>query len=165
MRPQSPDSAINASSEHRITVGLDETMDVAIVRNRLRETMERARRNAAERRAATDRAGADFAAFLSGIAAPLVRQIANVLKAESYSFTVFTPSGNVRLMSDKSAEDFIEITLNTAGDTPRVVAHISSHGRRVIDEQRVVGSGDPATISEDELLAFLLKALEPFVER
>ena len=103
--------------------------------------------------------------FLSGTAVPLIRQIANVLKVENYSFTVFTPSGNVRLMSDKSAEDFIEITLNTDGDAPRVVAHISSHARRVIDEERVVGSGDPATISEDELLVFLLKALEPFVER
>jgi hypothetical protein len=68
-------------------------------------------------------------------------------------------------MSDKNADDFIEITLDASVDTPRVVARISSHGRRLVDMQRVVGSGDPAVISEEELFAFLLKELEPFVER
>ena len=140
-------------------------MDTAVVRKRVYDTMERARRHAAERRAASDLAGSAFTSFLAGTAVPMLRQIANVLKAEGYSFTVFTPSGSVRLASDKSADDFIEITLNTAGDTPKVTAHISSQGRRVVDADRVVGSGDPAAISEEDLLAFLAKALEPFVER
>lgn len=140
-------------------------MDTAVVRKRLTETMERAKRRAAERRAETDRSASDFASFLSGTAVPLFRQVANVLKAENYPFSVFTPSGSVRLMSDKSAEDFIEITLDTSGESPRVVARISSHGRRTVDAERIVGAGSPAAITEEELLAFLLKALEPFVER
>jgi|KBSMisStaDraftv2_1062788.scaffolds.fasta_scaffold821593_2 hypothetical protein len=140
-------------------------MDIAVVRKRLHDAMERARRRAAERRVVIDQAGAAFASFMSGTAIPLVRQVANVLKTEGYLFSVFTPAGSVRLMSDKNADDFIEITLDASVDTPRVVARISSHGRRLVDMQRVIGSGDPAVISEEELFAFLLKELEPFVER
>ncbi len=127
--------------------------------------MGRAKRRAAERRTVNDRAGVAFASFLSLIAVPLLRQIANVLRTEGYLFTVYTPSGSVRLASDKSAEDFIEISLDTAGDAPRVVARISSRGRRVVDAERTIGAGDPGSIGEDELFAFLLRELEPFVER
>src|SRR5262245_55389531 len=125
-------------------------MDIAVVRKRLHDSMERAKRRAADRRVVVDQAGAAFAAFMSAIAIPLMRQIANVLKTEGYLFSVFTPSGSVRLMSDKNGEDFIEITLDTSTDTPRVVARISNRGRRLLDMQRVIGSGDPAVISEEE---------------
>jgi hypothetical protein len=141
-------------------------MEISVVRNRLRETMERAKRQAAERRAHADRTASAFDTFLTTIAVPLVRQIANVLRAEGHVFSVFTPSGSVRLMSDKRAEDFIEITLDTTSHPPRVMGHISrAVGRRGIDAERVVASGDPAALSEDDLLAFFLEELEPFVER
>lgn len=140
-------------------------MDVALVRRRLHDTIERAKRVAADRRAINDRAAAAFQTFLATTAVPLFRQIANVLKTEGYLFTVFTPAGSVRLMSDKSAEDFIEVSLDTGGSSPRVVARISNRGRRVVDSERTIASGDPATISEEDLLAFVLKELEPFVER
>jgi len=141
-------------------------MEIADVRKRLHEAMARAKKKAAERRERSDAAGRAFEDFLNGTATPLVRQIANVLRADSYPFSVFTPGGSVRLMSDKSADDFIEISLDTSADAPRVVAHISrSRGRRGVDAHRIVASGDPTTISEEELLAFLLEELEPFVER
>ena len=97
---------------------------------------------------------------------PLVRQIANVLKADGYHFTVFTPSGSVRLMSDRRAEDYIELTFDASGDTGRVVGR-SSHlrGKNVIESEQPVGSGKPASITEEELLDFLMKELEPLVER
>ena len=141
-------------------------MDTAIVRRRLHDTIERAKHHAAERRARSDQASAAFGEFLSATAVPLVRQIANVLKSEGYLFSVFTPSGSVRLMSDKSADDFIDLALDTTGESPRVVAHVRrSRGGRVVEDERTVGGGDPAAVSEEELLTFLLKALEPFVER
>jgi hypothetical protein len=140
-------------------------MEIADVRKRMQETMEQARRRAADRRAAADRAGRAYETFLSGTAVPLFRQVANVLKANSYGFGVTTPAGSVRLSSEKAAEDFIELSLDTA-DVPRVMVRISrSRGRRVVDEERQVGSGDPASISEEELFALLLNALVPFVER
>jgi hypothetical protein len=139
-------------------------MEISVVRQRLNDTIERAKRRAAERRARGDEAGRAYDRFLDQIAVPLFRQIANVLRAESYLFTVFTPSGSVRLMSDRHAEDYIEIVLDTTGDAPSVVGHTSrSRGRRVEESERSIG--DPATMSEDDLLAFVLKELEPFVER
>lgn len=140
-------------------------MDISVVRKRVHDAMEQAKRRAAERRAVSDRAGAAFSTFLSATAIPLLRQVANVLRTEGYLFTVFTPSGSVRLASDKNADDFIDITLETSGQTPRVVARISSRGRRMVDLERMIGSGDPSAITEEELLAFVLKELEPFVER
>ena len=139
-------------------------METSDVRKRLHQTIERAKRQAAERRARGDEAARAFETFLSSIAVPLFRQVANILRSDGYLFNVFTPSGSVRLMSDRHAEDFIEILLDSSGDRPFVVGHTSrSRGRRVDESERELG--DPATLSEDDVLAFLLKELEPFVER
>ena len=139
-------------------------METGEVRRRLQHAIERARRGAGERRARNDEATRAFTDFLDRVAVPLFKQIANVLRVENYPFTVFTPSNSVRLMSDKSADDYIEIALDTSGVEPRVMAHVSrSRGRRVVDEERAIGA--PETLSEEDLFAFLLKELEPFVER
>jgi hypothetical protein len=141
-------------------------MEISDVRRSIRDTVERARRRAAERRVRNDEAARDFGRFLDEVAVPLFKQIANVLKIEGYPFTVFTPSGAVRLMSDRSGDDYVEITLDTAGEVPRVMAHIShARGRRTIDAERIVGDGNPATISAEGLLAFVATELEPFVEK
>lgn len=141
-------------------------METADVRRRVHEAMERAKRNAAERRARHDHADRAFAAFLDHTAVPLMRQVAGALKADGYPFTVSTPAGSVRLSSDKNGADFVEISLDASGDTPHVAGHSSrTRGRRVIEAERMVAGGDPETISEDELLAFVLKELEPLLER
>jgi hypothetical protein len=141
-------------------------METSHVRQRLQQTIERAKRAGAERRARNDEATRAFNDFLEHVAVPLFKQIANVLKIEGYPFTVFTPSGSVRLMSDRGADDYIEIALDTSDQAPQVIAHVSrSRGRRVVDAEQVVGSGAPGALTEDELLTFLLKELEPFVER
>jgi len=139
-------------------------MEVSDVRKRLLQTIERAKRRAAVRRARSDEASRAFTTWLDAVAVPMFRQVANVLRAENYLFAVFTPSGSVRLMSDRAAEDYIEISLDTSGDIPRVIGH-TSRGRdnRVIDAERPIG--DPATLTESDVLEFLLKELEAFVER
>ena len=139
-------------------------MEISLVRKRLTETIERAKKQAAERRARSDQAARDFAVFLQKVAVPLFRQVANALKADGYAFTVFTPSDSVRLMSDRSADDYIELTLDTTENPPCVVGQISrTRGRRVIDAERAVGA--PDAVTEEQLLDFLLKELEAFVER
>ena len=139
-------------------------MEISLVRRRLTETIERAKKQAADRRGRGDAAARDFEVFLQKIAVPLFRQIANALKADGYAFTVFTPSGSVRLMSDRAAEDYIELTLDAAANPPQVVGQVSrTRGRRVIDAERPIGA--PDALTEEQLLDFLLKELEAFVER
>jgi hypothetical protein len=139
-------------------------MEISLVRKRLLETIDGARKRAAERRGRVGQASHDFEVFLQKIAVPLFRQVANALKAEGYAFTVFTPSGSVRLMSDRAVEDYIEISLDTSDDPPRVMGQVSrTRGRRVLDAERAIGA--PDSLTEDDLLEFLLKELEAFVER
>lgn len=141
-------------------------METSVVRNRLRDTIERARRRAAERRGQAGEASRAFDDFLEHLAVPLMRQVAGALRADGYTFTVFTPSGSVRLMSDRHAEDFIEILLDTTGDTPRIVGRSSRlRGRSVVDAERPVGSGRPGAVTEEDLLEYVLQEIEPFVER
>jgi hypothetical protein len=139
-------------------------MEIADVRRRVHETIERARRQAAARRSRNEEADRTFQRLLEFVAVPLFRQLANVLKIEGYQFNVFTPTGSVRLGSERSGEDYIEIVLDTSGDEPQVLGRIGrSRGRRVINAERVIG--DPASMTEEDLLAFVLTELEPFVER
>lgn len=139
-------------------------MDISDIRKRVNATIERAKHREAERRARADEAARAYSTFLDTIAVPLFRQVANVLRAEGHLFAVFTPSGSVKLVSDRSAEDSIELTLDTTGDEPRVVAHTSrTRGRRIIESEKPVG--DPAALTDQSLLEFLLKELEPFVAR
>lgn len=139
-------------------------MEIAIVRQRLQQTIDRAKRRATERRARADEAGTVFGRFLEQTAVPLFRQVANVLRADGYLFNLFTPSGGVGLRSDRRAEDYIELRLDTSGDEPHLALHSSrGWGGGVIASERAIG--DPATLTEAELLAAVLQELEPFVER
>ena len=139
-------------------------MEISLVRKRLTETIERAKKQAAERRSRGDQAARDFELFLQKVAVPLFRQVANALKADGYAFTVFTPTGSVRLMSDRAAEDFIELLLDTAGDRPQVIGHASRNwGRRVLESERAIG--EPGELTEEAVLEFVLKELEAFVDR
>jgi hypothetical protein len=139
-------------------------METSEIRKRLQHAIGRAKRNAAERRARGDEAGRAFETFLAATAVPIFRQVANILRAEGYLFNVFTPSGSVRLMSDRTAEDFVELFLDTSGEVPQVIGHAShSRGRRVLEAERAIGA--PGELSEEAVLAFLLKELEAFVER
>jgi hypothetical protein len=139
-------------------------MEIADVRKKVVETIERAKRGAAEHRTRADEAGKAYDAFLNQTAVPMCRQIVNVLRAHGHAFNVFTPGGSVRLAPERGTDDYIELTLDTTGDEPVVVGHTRrSRGRRVVDSERPVG--DPATLNEEDVLAFVLKELEPFVDR
>jgi hypothetical protein len=141
-------------------------MEISQVKQRLTETIERAKRSAAERRARNDEASRAYQPFLEQVAIPLFRQIASVLKASGYPFGVFTPGGSVRLMSERTSEDYIELALDTTGDRPEVIAHVSrTRGRRVIESEKPVSDQPIDAITAEALLAFLLREIEPFVER
>jgi len=139
-------------------------MEISDIKRRIVETIERAKRRAAERRTRHDEAAREYETFLDRTAIPVFKQVANVLRAEGFVFTVFTPGGSVRLMSDRSNEDYIELTLDTSGDEPLVSGHTGrSRGRRVVESEQPIGP--PAALTENDVLSFVLKALEPLVER
>jgi len=142
-------------------------LEVSQVRKRLKSAIDSARQRAQLTRQRAGEAERAYATFLSDVATPVTRQVANALKSEGYSFSVFTPGGGLRLASDKTRDDFIEFALDTSGDRPQVVARVShSRGSRTLDEERPVKPGaSPEAISEDDVLEFLLSALEPWLER
>lgn len=141
-------------------------METSLVRQRVNLIIDGARRDATERRARNDEATRAYDRFLDRIAVPVFRQVSDALKASHYPFTVFTPSGSVRLMSDKSAEDYIEIALDTAGPKPTVIGHSSrARGRRVLESERPIAEETVSDLTDEHVLAFLLSELGPFVER
>src|SRR4051812_9276869 len=76
-------------------------MEIADVKRKVIETVDRAKRQAGERRIRADEATKVYATFLDRTAVPICRQIANVLRAQGYVFNVFTPGGSVRLTPER----------------------------------------------------------------
>jgi hypothetical protein len=142
-------------------------VEVSHVRRRLTAAIELARRGAQERReraAATERT---YETFLADVAVPVMRMLASALKADGYPFTIATPGGAVRLASDKGRDDYIELALDTAVDPPEVIGRVSyGRGSRTLAEERPVKPGaSPQAITEEDVLDFLLRALEPWLGR
>ena len=142
-------------------------MDVGDIRKRVRRTIAEARRAAAERRTQVAAAEQDGARVLSDVVAPLFTTLAAALKAEGHRFQVLTPAGAVRLAAESSADDFIEVSLDTQREPPGLVARVSrTWGRRVlIDETILREAADIGSLTAEDLLEFSLEQLAPFVDR
>lgn len=122
--------------------------------------------SAADRRARNDAAVRSYERFLDDIAIPIFRQVAGALKASTYNFTVFTPGGSVRLMSDKAAEDYIELSLDTTGSRPAVVGRTRRVRRsRGVETERPIAEKTVDALTDGDVLEFLIEELPPFVER
>lgn len=142
-------------------------MEISLVRNRLKRAMTAARERARGRREKTAEAEHAYQTFLHDVATPVTKQVANALKSEGYPFTVFTPGGGLRLADDRGRDDYIEFALDTASDRPQVVGRISlTRGSRTLTDERPIKPGTaPDALSHEDVLTFLLDALEPWLER
>ncbi|HEY8536241.1 MAG TPA: hypothetical protein VIL25_07320 [Vicinamibacterales bacterium] len=142
-------------------------LETADVRKRIRETIDRARREAAERRARNELATDAYNRFRQDILIPVARQVANVLRAEGYAFAVHTPADQVLFASERSRDDFIEFRLDTTGPRPQVVARIEQRkGRETLVEERPLRPGVQIEhITDRDVLDFLADAIEGFVSR
>lgn len=142
-------------------------MEVSDVRRRLRTAIDHAKLRAAERRARSDEASRGFDAVLETVAVPAFNTVMNALVGEGYRFKVTTPGRAVRLSPERSAEDFIELALDTERETPAVLLTSSrGRGRRVVTGERIIREGSTiAALSEEEIAAALLEELLPFIER
>ena len=129
--------------------------------------MVSARERAKRKREHAATAEATYESFLTDVAVPLARQIAGSLKAENYAFTVSTPGRGLRLALDRGQDDFVELTLDSEAEPPTVTGRIRrTRGSRTLEEERPIRQGaSPDQLSEDEVLEFLVTALEPWLER
>jgi len=142
-------------------------VEVSEVRRQLRHAIDRAKARAQQRRQVAAEADLAYATFLEEIATPTVRMLANALKAEGYPFTVSTPTGGLRLASDRGRDDYIELALDVRGDTPTVVGRVRyTRGSRTLEEERPIKPGSPPQdVTETDLLSFLVGALDPWLDR
>ncbi len=142
-------------------------MEISEVRKRYRLAIEQARKASAERRARADQASRAYAVFLSEVATPMFRMVATVLKAEGHAFNVFTPADGLRLMSERSADDYIELVLDASTDPPAPLVRVNrGRGRRVITDERPLAEGVPIEgLTEENVLEMLLREIVLFVER
>jgi hypothetical protein len=142
-------------------------IETSELRKRVRALIDNRRKQAAERRVKRDEAAAAYRTLLESTATPLVQMLVNTLRAEGYSFTVFTPDGGLRMAPSRSADDFIEFALETSQGDPFVALRVSrTRGRRVIQHERPVKDRTPVdALSEEDVLQALFDELGPFVER
>jgi hypothetical protein len=142
-------------------------VDVSQVRRQLRSAIDAGRARTQARRERVAEAERVFGAFLDGVATPLMQQLTQALKAEGFACTLFTPGGSLRLAFDRSRDDFIELTLDTSGEYPRLLACVRhTRGSRIVDDERALTSGgSPPSLPEDELLDCLIRGLEPWLQR
>jgi hypothetical protein len=142
-------------------------MEVSAVRRRLRAAIDEARRRSAERRARADEASRAWERVLPDVAVPMFHAVASALTAEGHRFKVHTPGEAVRLAPERSAEEFVELSLDTQRDEPALMLRSTrGRGRRIVSSERVVREGQPiAALTQEDLLPVLLEELIPFIER
>ena len=142
-------------------------MEVSEVRRQLMHAIDRAKTRARQKREHVADAERAYVAFLENVATPTTRMLANVLKAEGYLFTVSTPSGGLRLASDRTRDDYVEIALDGTGETPTVIGRVRrTRGSKTLEDERPIKDGaGPQDLSDADVLAFLVTALEPWLER
>jgi hypothetical protein len=140
-------------------------MEVSEVRRRLRAAIDQSRRDSAQRRERADIANREYDQFLAQVAVPTFQTMANVLVAEGHRFTVNTPAGSVRLASERSGEDFIELALDTSHDPPVVVVRTSrGRGRRQLSAERPVAT-PIASLTDADVVQMVVDEIPLLVER
>lgn len=142
-------------------------VEISVVRNRLNRAIEASRERSQRRREQVAVAERAYDDFLNNVATPVTRLVANSLKAENFAFSVFTPGRGLRLASDHRRDDYIEFALDTDSTPPQVIGRISrTRGSRTLMEDRPIKPGVPVeAVTEEDVLAFLIAALDPWFER
>jgi hypothetical protein len=142
-------------------------LDVAEVRRRVRLRIETLKHEAAQHRVQTDAATASFGSWLERVGVPLFRQVTNVLRAEGLLFRVLTPAGHVRIEAERSADDYLDLVLDTERRPVAIVLRRGyTRGHNVFVDERVVAEGiDYSHVSPNDLLDALVEDATPFLSR
>jgi hypothetical protein len=140
--------------------------EVAQVRKRIQKAIERARREAAERRARVQEAQKAYDEFLEARATPAFRTVAIVLKAEGLAWEVMTPSGEVRLVPDRRRDEAIVLAFDATAEPPQPMVSVTrGRGSRTVHTERPVKAGKPsaAALTEDDVVEMLIEELGPWL--
>jgi len=142
-------------------------IDAGEVRRRLVHRIERARKDAARRRTEVDAAARALPEFLDRVAAPVARLFVGALRAEGHLFSLSTPADAVRIVSDRSSDDFLELALDTDATPITIVGRTSlTRGRRLLTGERPLVEGKPLeALTQEDVLDFLLEEIGPFLVR
>jgi hypothetical protein len=142
-------------------------MEVSEVRRRLRSAIDDAKKRSVERRTRVDDARRAWERLLPDVAVPTFHTMAGALTAEGHRFKVFTPGEAVRLSLERSAEEFVELSLDTDRDEPALLLRSTrGRGRRIVSTERIVAEGAQiAGVTQEDLVAAMLEELIPFIER
>ena len=141
-------------------------VEISEIQKRVRRMIDQSRRAAEARRAraaSETRAGEQA---LHRVVAPVFKSVAAALKAEGHPFRVSTPVDAVKMSAESSGDNFIELVFDTTGAQSALRGRVSrTRGRRLLVEEKVVSEGSQlGTLSDEDVLEYLLGALEPFVE-
>jgi hypothetical protein len=140
-------------------------MEVSVVRQRVLDVLKQAKRTDADRRAdhraQSDQAAREYEAFLERIAAPLFRQVMDVLRAENCTVDVFKPGGSVRLVG-RGHDNYIEVVLDTTGAAPKLLGRVShSRAGNVTQTELVLNAtADISALTDEDVLGFLLSEID-----
>lgn len=139
--------------------------DISLIRKRLRTEIDQARRASAEQRERARAATRAYEAFLDTVAVPVFRQLATALRAEGIPFEVQTPSGGVRLVSDRNRDDVIALELDTTQVPPQVMMTTTrTWGSRILQQERPVKERTPVDrLTEEDVLERLFEELRPWL--
>ena len=135
------------------------------LRRRVRQAIQDAKRRAGDRRTARDEASKAWATAVAEVVEPEATVMAAALTGEGLPFRLETPRGTIRLVSERSADDYIEIVLDDSDerDVPEVIGRsVMGRGRQsvtVIEEPL----GAPADLTPDRISAFFLDAIAPWI--
>ena len=142
-------------------------MDVSDLRQRILRALDAGKPDApARQRGQVDDARAAYERFLENVAVPMLKQAQGILKAEAHAFSVHTPAGSARLVSDAYPKTFLEFVLDVAGG-PRVLGRVSiSRGSRVNVEEQPIASGKAiGDLNDDDVAAFFVTEIPKLVAR
>jgi hypothetical protein len=141
-------------------------MEISDVRRRVRDTIQRARQDAAARRARNESAERAWLDLRDRIVVPVCQQVVQVLRPEGFPFQLSTPGETVRITHERGSEDFMELRLDTSAEPVVVCRAQRVRGREILENERQVAAGTPIeSITSEQVLEILMEVLLPFVER
>ena len=152
-------------------------MELSDVRRRLRAAIDEAKRHSTERRARVDAATRAWEEVLPATVVPAFHALSQALVAEGrrrgirVSFLVWEGDPGPAIVdaatAERSAEEFVELALDTAREAPAVMLRSTrGRGRRMVSSERVAVEGESiAQLTQETVIGFLLEELIPFIER